>query len=115
MKNILGNILLVMLYIAVTLMIAFLGLGLIWSIAVGLSLGPTTTIYYQDNDGDGFGNDQAHTIRFDEEPVPTGYATKGGDCDDSNPDIHPGAEEIKGNAIDENCDGITDPQKAKRK
>jgi len=37
-----------------------------------------------------------------------GYKTCDGDCDDSDPDINPGAEEICGDGIDNNCDGRVD-------
>jgi hypothetical protein len=42
-----------------------------------------------------------------------GYAVEGGscgsvDCDDANPDVNPGALELCGNGVDDNCDGQVD-------
>lgn len=44
------------------------------------------TTWYTDNDGDG-------------------YTEEGGDCDDSNVAIHPGATDAPGDGVDSNCDG----------
>lgn len=35
-----------------------------------------------------------------------GYSTDAGDCNDENSAIHPGAEDLPENGVDENCDGV---------
>ena len=64
---------------------------------------PAST-YYRDTDGDGYGDDDDTIISCQALP---GYATRGGDCDDGDPTIYPGADEIA-NGKDNNCDGKID-------
>ena len=68
--------------------------------------GSSTTIYYADVDGDGYGNNNSTTTSCN--GVPTGYTTQAGDCNDTSATAYPGATEICNNGIDDNCDGITD-------
>ncbi len=60
-------------------------------------------IWYQDADGDGYGNPNVFIISSTQ---PESYVDNNSDCDDTNPNINPDAIEISGNDIDENCDGI---------
>jgi hypothetical protein len=61
-------------------------------------------MYYVDADGDGFG-DEATGVESCSQPQNT--ITTGGDCDDANDQIYPGATEIC-DAVDNDCDGSTD-------
>jgi hypothetical protein len=63
------------------------------------------TVYYPDQDGDGYGNTSASIKSC---TPPSGYISIGGDCNDNNANINPGELEICGNFIDDNCNGQVD-------
>ncbi len=60
--------------------------------------------WYQDLDGDGFGNPGVSIPACDQ---PTGFVLDNTDCDDTQMDINPGALEIC-DGIDNDCDGDVD-------
>ncbi|MFN8256277.1 MAG: ribosomal protein L7/L12 [Bacteroidales bacterium] len=61
--------------------------------------------YFGDIDGDGFG-DRFRALWVPENAEPLqGYVLSMYDCNDNNPDINPGATEISGDGIDQDCDG----------
>ena len=64
--------------------------------------GLTFVTYYVDADGDGFGAGDG--VELCEDPG-VGYSTQDGDCDDEDPTVYTGAEEIPNDGIDQNCDG----------
>lgn len=66
--------------------------------------GLTTVTYYQDADGDGYGNPSVSQSKCSK---PSGYVTDKSDCNDSNSAVKPGATE-QVNGIDDDCDGIID-------
>lgn len=57
---------------------------------------------YQDSDGDGYGDADAV---LDSCEIVSGYVENTLDCDDSDPEIHPGGDDSCGDGIDQNCDG----------
>jgi hypothetical protein len=61
---------------------------------------------WPDADGDGYYGSQTGTSKIGC-GILAGYAARGGDCDDRNAAIHPGATEIC-NLQDDNCDGQVD-------
>ncbi|MDY6836849.1 MAG: putative metal-binding motif-containing protein [Thermodesulfobacteriota bacterium] len=63
-------------------------------------------IYYEDSDGDGYG-DPASTKTVASPAPPPGYVSNSSDCNDSNALIYPGAPERCNNSKDDDCDGLT--------
>lgn len=58
--------------------------------------------WFSDVDIDGYGNSSTATITC--EP-PSGWVASGGDCDDANKIVNPGATESPGDGVDQDCDG----------
>ncbi len=63
---------------------------------------PTT--YYQDLDGDGYGNSEVWLQACD---PPAGYVPEGGDCDDTDSLVNPGMQEVCNAGVDDDCNPLT--------
>lgn len=77
---------------------------LTYQLVIDSSVVPWTTTFeqatrYRDDDGDGYGGEPTTTCEPGQAVVDDDT-----DCDDSNPDVNPGAHELC-TAIDEDCDG----------
>jgi len=73
--------------------------------SVTIADGAANTTYYTDADFDGYGvTSSAFSTCID---PGFGYSTEGGDCNDGNDAIYPGATEVC-NGFDDDCDGSSD-------
>ena len=62
------------------------------------------TTWYEDADGDGYGNSSVSDVECDQ---PSGYVEDDTDCDDTDADTYPGARE-RYDGVDNDCDGDVD-------
>jgi len=70
-----------------------------------LDLGTAAT-WYRDGDGDGHGDPTGRVLACES---PEQHVSDGGDCDDTDPGIHPLAQEVcDADSVDEDCDGVAD-------
>lgn len=70
----------------------------------------TKSVYYRDNDGDGYGKSGDSITRYF---LPAGYASLKGDCDDNDGSANPGATEKPCNGKDDNCKNGIDENRPK--
>ncbi len=68
------------------------------------ALGPPQA-RWTDADGDGHGDPTAPLLLCTDLP---GTAPRAGDCDDTDPAVHPDATERPGDGVDQDCDGLED-------
>lgn len=64
-----------------------------------------TSTFYDDDDGDGYG-DAGATVEAC--AAPGGYVANADDCDDARADTFPGAADDQGDGLDNDCDGAVD-------
>jgi len=74
--------------------------------SITMEASSSSTTYYRDLDGDGYGNSSSGTIQACGKTA--GYSSNNSDCNDNNAAVFPGAAEVCGNGIDDNCNGQTD-------
>jgi MYXO-CTERM domain-containing protein len=60
-------------------------------------------LYFADGDGDGFGDGGALVSACDQ---PAGHVSDNTDCDDGDAGVHPAAEDVPGDGVDQDCDGV---------
>ncbi len=64
-------------------------------------------LWYSDGDGDGYGDDALTQTACQ---APSSYVEQGGDCDDGDAQVNPGAGEVCDGSTDEDCDGLIDDE-----
>ncbi|MCB9766127.1 MAG: FG-GAP repeat protein [Alphaproteobacteria bacterium] len=64
----------------------------------------SSTVWYLDADDDGYGDPEE---TFEGCDAPNGYVADGGDCDDTQGAVNPGAAELC-DGVDNDCDGLVD-------
>jgi len=65
------------------------------------------TLWYIDNDGDGYGGAEVRACQ-----APTNGITRGGDCNDANNAVNPAARETCATTFDDNCNGTANESSA---
>jgi hypothetical protein len=80
--------------------ILLLILPLLFLLAAGC--GGEKVTYYKDADGDSYGDPETFQSALAQ---PLGYVIDNTDCDDGNPIVYPGAEEIPNDGVDQDCNG----------
>ncbi len=81
--------------------------GLDNNCAGGIDEGLQTQLFFRDQDADGYGHSDTSTVSC---APPVGFVPLAGDCDDNAMNRYPGAIEVCGSGVDEDCDGLVDAE-----